>query len=525
MPEREPQMTDETHNGKAGQSLRVIERRDGVTSAERYLKRLAERSFLSLWSHAGVFRDQGRGIAGGDGKEVADLLVVFDRHIIIFSDKDCKFPDSGNLEVDWSRWFRRAVMESAKQVWGAERWIKDFPTRLYLDRACTQKFPIPLPDPSVAIFHRIVVAHDASRRCREVLGGTGSLIIAPLMIGAMHTAKWEDGGRPFTVGRLDPARGFVHVLDDTSLDVLLGTLDTITDFVDYLSKKETFVESGNLISAAGEDDLLAYYLRNLNRDGQHDFLVPDGIRGVVVAEGCWADFASSPQRHAQIEANRVSYAWDRLIETFSGHILKDTQYYATKRGIEHGERIMRFLASEPRTRRRLLAKMLVGIIETTPDTMRRTLVVEPSHPGDPHYVFLLVPRRWGTYEEYRELRRHFLYACCAVTRLEHPDAEDIVGIATETSMTPADSRSEDAVYFDARDWSPEHEAEARSLQQDLGLLTNVKLRAGTEHEYPSPSRSHGTSINLPQAPRMKGWNRNSPCPCGSGKKFKKCCGA
>src|SRR4051812_34436003 len=97
-------------------------RSDGVTTAERYLKRLCDRSFLSLWSYPGLYRDQGGGGGKGDGKELCDLLVVFENYIIIFSDKDCAFPDSGDLERDWCRWYRRAVEHSAKQVWGAERW-------------------------------------------------------------------------------------------------------------------------------------------------------------------------------------------------------------------------------------------------------------------------------------------------------------------------------------------------------------------------------------------------------------------
>jgi hypothetical protein len=60
-----------------------IVRSEGVTETERYLKRLCDRSFLSLWSYSGVFRDQGRTDGKGDGKEVADLLVVFENHIII----------------------------------------------------------------------------------------------------------------------------------------------------------------------------------------------------------------------------------------------------------------------------------------------------------------------------------------------------------------------------------------------------------------------------------------------------------
>lgn len=97
----------------------VIQRADGVTDAERKLKLLCDRSFLSLWSYSGIYRDQGDTLRGGDGKEVCDLLVVFEDHIIIFSDKDCVFPNSGDTKRDWVRWFKRAVLKSAEQVWGA----------------------------------------------------------------------------------------------------------------------------------------------------------------------------------------------------------------------------------------------------------------------------------------------------------------------------------------------------------------------------------------------------------------------
>src|SRR5689334_2207219 len=114
-------------------SFSPITKQDGVTVAERYLSQLCTKSFLSLWSYPGIYRDQG--VAGsGDGKEVCDFLCVFGNDIIIFSDKDCQFPSSGRLDVDWARWFRRAVQKSAEQVWGAERWIKSYPDRVFIDR-------------------------------------------------------------------------------------------------------------------------------------------------------------------------------------------------------------------------------------------------------------------------------------------------------------------------------------------------------------------------------------------------------
>jgi hypothetical protein len=70
---------------------------------------------------------------------------------------------------------------------------------------------------------------------------------------------------PFTVGDIAPERGYVHVLDDVTLDIVLPELDTIADFTAYLGAKERLVRSGRLLSAAGEEELLAYYLLGRTR--------------------------------------------------------------------------------------------------------------------------------------------------------------------------------------------------------------------------------------------------------------------
>jgi hypothetical protein len=503
---------------------RPITRADGTTTAERYLKRLCDHSFLSLWSYPGVYRDQGRTGESGEGKEVCDLLVVFEDHILIFSDKDCAFPDRGDLDLDWSRWYRRAVENSAKQVWGAERWIKSHPNRLFLDRACTQPFPLDLPNLATAKFHRIVVAHDVSERCRRELAGTGSLMIAPRLVGADHSVRRDEGGVPFTIGQIDPTRGFVHVLDDTSLEVVMSTLDTITDFVSYLSKKERFILDGYLGWAAGEDDLLAYYLRHLNADGVHDFVVPPGHNAIFIGEGLWPEFARHPQRLAQVTADEISYSWDALIESFSRHILAKTQHFTSHPDVWDQEKGLRFLAREPRTRRRMLAELLHELIFKTPQqALRAARVVLPSAPGDPHYVFLLLSEPQDKpYEEYREVRRSLLQAYCMVVKLQYPGAEDIVGIATETGTEEV--RTEDTLYYDARGWTEQEQAEAQRLATDHGLLRDVQHFAGVVQEYPASSttqvpRGFGRSDT-----RLKGRHRNARCPCGSGTKYKNCCG-
>ena len=75
------------------------------------------------------------------------------------------------------------------------------------------------------------------------------------------------------------------------------------------------------------------------------------------------------------------------------------------------------------------------------------------------------------------------------------------------------------MYFDAREWSPELETEAKSIQRDLGLLTNVSQHSGKVKEFPDQPKKIKNKSKT-----MKGRHRNAPCPCGSGKKYKYCHG-
>lgn len=492
------------------QTAPIIRRASGITPSERYLNWLGEKSFLSLWSYPGIYRDQKTG-GCGDGKEICDLIVLFGSHIIVFSDKHCAFPNTGNVELDWNRWFRRALLESAKQAWGAERWLRSNPHRIFLDRACTQRFPFSFPAANTARFHLVVVAHDVEKSCTEMFGGSGTLMIRTDLKGAAaHTV-------PFTIGDLDPQKSFVHVLDDAGLEIVLRTLDTISDFTSYLQKKEKLLRSTTNIFAAGEEELLAFYLGRLNQNGEHDFVFPEKVRnatGIMLMEGHWKQFEVSSQRRAQVQANQMSYVWDGLIERFSYYALKGQQFYSHPPGLSSTEIILRFMAQEPRTRRRMLGRRLIEMLETTPRQMRRVSVVLPSHPGDAHYVFLLLPvLNSHSEEDNRAVRRSFLEACCQITKLKCPDAEDIIGIATESGCSN-EERSEDALYLDARRWTKELNDEALELQAKLRILVDPHETRFVEQEYPVGD----LHMKIPTNPR------NKPCPCGSNKKYKKCHG-
>jgi hypothetical protein len=458
-----------------------IERSDGITPSEKYLKKLCDRAFLSLWSYSGIYRDQKQG-EKGDGKELCDLLVVFENHVIIFSDKYIEFPDSGNIQLDWSRWYRRAVRDSAKQIFGAERWIKSFPNRLFINRECTQPFPIKFPNLSDAKFHRIVIAHGVSEPCKKFFrGGSGSLMVDNTTIGDEHVG---DKCIPFAIGQVDIKKGYLHVFDEVTLDIVLQTLDTITDFTKYLTKKERLLSSKIKVHVPGEEELLAFYLKKLDENEEHDFILPkENIDAFMLEEGFWEDFVNSTQRKSQLEANQISYSWDALIETFNKHILDDTQYYAYPGGATNQEKTVKFLARENRTRRRMLIKAFYELLAKTPTAKRGARVIAPSYKGDPYYVFLLLPKLNDQQDsEYREMRRGFLQSYCMVVKHKFPDAEDIIGFATESGRR--EHGSEDLIYFDARQWTEEEQKDAEYFHNEIGILKTVSHFTGKEYEFP-----------------------------------------
>jgi hypothetical protein len=488
---------------------RIVEKQDGTTGAERYLAQLCSRTFLSLWSYPGVYRDQGKQ-GSGDGKEICDLLVVFGNDVVIFSDKDCKFPTSGNLDIDWARWFRRAVLKSADQLWGAERWLRENPRRIFVDRRCSQLLPVVLPDSAKMQVHLVVVAHGASRRCRELLGGSGSLVIFPDITGHNHITgpaasldskdiyeSWEKGLRdrpgyaktvlPFAVGDLDPSRGFVDVFDDVGLDAVLQELDTAIDFVSYLRDREQFIRSGHLIMAPGEDDLLAHYLTVVDGYSWRSFPVPDDPAvKFIIREGEWECLQKDSAWIDRKQADSVSYAWDRVIEKFNSCILDGTSAAYPFADFSTQELAVRAMAREPRFRRRLLATALGDFLRNKRAGAIVARVVGPISEASPYYIFLAVrPDDNESFEHYRKKRMAIAGAYLTKVKQKFTDAKEVVLLATEM---PGFSKwaSEDLLYRGDEPPTADEIELVRAFVEEQGILTNAEEGSmDIPSEYPN----------------------------------------
>lgn len=241
--------------------MRNIKKSATFNESEKLLAKLGDKAFLSLWSFANVYTDEGlkideKGQRKGQGEELCDLLVVFGNHVLIFSDKgQIEYRPTDDIKVGWRRWVERAFLKSAYSTYKAEKWIKQMPHRIFLDKECTEKFPIAIPDKDVIRVHRIAVTRGINEHSKKYYEDkSGTLLIRPDIIGKDHLDN------PFMIGTADSNKGYVHFFDEESIDKVFEELDTIKDFTDYLSQKEELINSGMLLVAPGEDELLGYYL-------------------------------------------------------------------------------------------------------------------------------------------------------------------------------------------------------------------------------------------------------------------------
>lgn len=474
------------------------------TRTERHLERLCGASFLRMWTHRSPYRLQKDTKNAAQGKELCDLLAIFEDDVFLFSDKEIAWKDHAQEKVAWRRWYDRAIAESVGQLVGAERWLRTYPERIFADKACSVRLPVALPDVKSARFHRIAVAHGAAESCRRQFGGGSGSLMLNTVAGATL---------PFTVGREGPRGAFVHVFDEATLALILTNLDTLPEFRDYIVAKERLLASGTDIVATGEEDLLAIYLKSENpkEPNKHGFGNTDGFNVLVVTEGEWTDFERSAEKVARDAANIDSYMWDRLIERCAKHSIDRTQHFTSSTGPQQTELTLRLLNAVPRTGRRALVKHNYEHISTMGNRPYRVWGGRNPDASKPAFTFLAVRRDEGeAYEEYRKRRLYMLTMCTALSRIRNPEVSSHVGIA----CGPIDNdSSEDVVLIDQGSWSKHLENAAVAFRDELGIMRQVRETRSTAHEYPRQTPN--------AAP--KGTERNQPCPCGSGRKWKKCC--
>jgi hypothetical protein len=393
-----------------------------VNTTEEFVLRICRKSLLSLWCNCNPL---GKNL----WKELCDFLVVCDPHIIIVSVKDVQFQEHKERTAASERWNRKAIDESVKQIYGAERWLATAPHVIR-----SNGLPgLRLPEPEVRRIHRIAVA----------FGGKGEV--------------------PIKSGKF--GKGYVHVMSESAFEHILTELDTITDLIGYLTAKEG---SSPRLVLGGECNLLGCYLLN-------NKALPTDVDFLLVDETHWEGLRERDDYKRKKKADEVSYYWDRLIESYTGPNgeLLDTP------GLDFTEFefALRTMAREDRFNRRILGGGLVEFLDAAlGGALRARFMSSPSG-------VIYVPMLFKPTED-KERRCTLLAQRCAFARHGVGKGDIVIGIAfIENEIGVASVR--ELLHFDARNWTAGDDERAAQQKAALNYDSFTAMRKVDELEYPT----------------------------------------
>ena len=221
------------------------------------------------------------------GKELCDLLVVFDKYVLIFFDRE-KNLDIGIQTTDgdvikrWKRWKKSVIDKQIKTANGAERYIKR-KGKMFTDAKCQNSIPIDI-DYENLVIHKIIVANGAEQACaqasdKNVYGSLACNYTSCSDNRLEFVRNEKDQISPSYLINLDK-NNIVHIFDGFNLPILLKELDTIIDFTSYLDIKVKAIQELDILCYCGEEDLLAHYLLN-----QHQIGDKKDYTGLMIGEG------------------------------------------------------------------------------------------------------------------------------------------------------------------------------------------------------------------------------------------------
>jgi len=334
-------------------------------NAENFVNELAKKSFLEDWCYMNPKLPK--------GKEICDLLIVYDNIAIIWQIKD--------LKLDKNRKYKESeVQKNLNQISTAKNRLFGF------------NLDIELENP---------------RRGKEIFNPKSIK-----KIYAISALLGEDEDYFSFIENIKDQT--IHVFTREFTEIILNELDTIQDFIQYLEEKERLIELDNRITLiGGEKELLAYYIMN-----ERSFNNLKEANMLMFDEGSWDELQKRPEYLAKKEEDKISYGWDSIINR------------AHTCGGDY-EQVARELARPNRFHRRLLAKSfydahVLAHNEKVRDTFRRLMKSE-----DTTYCFIFLKETIPS-----EKRKAYLSTACFVARGKFKENKKVIGISTEMKIRP-----------------------------------------------------------------------------------------
>ena len=178
-------------------------------TGEEYVNELAFNSFIKFWCFPNP-KDE-----NGDKKEICDLLILFDDICIIISVKNCSF------QGDHKRYFKKTIDKAIKQIYGAERKLFDSSCRVSFIHPDRGNYDFS-PHEFKKVFRLIIIL------------GEGELF--------------------YILGSDEMNKEFIHIFNRDALDTIFRELDTISDFVEYIEKREKLFKGKDVVALSAPDE-------------------------------------------------------------------------------------------------------------------------------------------------------------------------------------------------------------------------------------------------------------------------------
>lgn len=457
-----------------------VNRDTSFTESEKLVNELGAKSFLRFWTWPNLFRDQ------ENGKEICDLIIVFGNDILLISDKKIEFNTEKDINVEWKRWYKKAISKSFAQTKGAERWIRDFPNRLFVDKECKNTFPINI-DITKAKFHHILVTHGLEEFLEKKLG-------YPSLQFTNDTFVKDQ--EPLKIGKVNTKDPFVHVFTEKTLQDCLGHFDTANDFIEYLKVRENFFSSNKKVSLNSEGDLMTLWYESYDEITQERNIFIHQKMQQPEVNLHFSSFSEFMQRSDFIlkkELDRKSYFWDALIESFSYHILNGTSVAnANWSKIYEIESKIRIMAQANRFQRRILGDSFIGMYYDFKN--KRGTRLSTISGLEQAYLFFCLPitKDYESMEQYREIRKMMLHEYAIIRKLRNPELKSLImiGYASARDNSSLDmsffEEGNDFGFIDFFDWSDEDNKQAQLVldeYQKHNLVGNNQITEMMAEEF------------------------------------------
>lgn len=428
-----------------------------INESEARLGQLTRRTFLSMWSYQNPYFET--------GKELCDVLIVFGNDVIVMSDKLIQYGNHPEPQVNWRRWYRKAVAGSIKQLKGALRQLKRAPQDIYSDAFASSPFPFQLPPADQMRIHLVAIASGCETACEQFFGHPGLRI----------NTRGADDSELLTVGTYVDTGDFVHVIGKAALEAIFECFDTTRDFIDYLDRKKAALSQNDWI-VHGEASLVGGYM--LSQLGNCTFSIPvasfpveNNIR--VVYPEVWSAYLSSKERKQREQIRAPSFVIDRLIEHFTDEYQNNSMVIGQDQPLTYHEQAFRLIARESRLSRQLICAGFHEIWNESTATFWSTIVKSEDFPNL-FYLWLLYPEPPVelSEEQNEEILLDHLTHYMLVGRSKFPEAGLIVGICLpnrECSKTSNLIR-----VMNGEHWTPNHQQLADELENKYGILANIE---------------------------------------------------